>query len=79
MPDSGTVIVGLDPSEVMVRLPVADPVDVGANFTLKLTLWPALMVAGNVSPLMVKPLPDTVAAVTLRLEPPEFVSVCVTV
>jgi len=38
LPESGTVIVGFDPSDVIIRLPVADPVDVGANFTLKLTL-----------------------------------------
>ena len=77
LPLSGIVNVGFDPSDVMVTLPVALPVAVGANFTLKLTLCPALNVTGKANPLMLKPLPEALAAVILRLDPPEFVSVCV--
>ena len=35
---SGTFRVGFEPSEVIERLPVADPLDVGVNFTLKVVL-----------------------------------------
>lgn len=35
---SGTFRVGFEPSEAIERLPVADPLDVGVNFTLKLVL-----------------------------------------
>ena len=78
-PLNGMVRVGLDPSEVTVTLPVALPAEVGANFTLKLTLCPLLRVTGSVKPATLKPVPDAVAAVIFRLDPPEFVNVSVTV
>ena len=77
VPLNGMFSVGFDPSEVMVTPPVALPPVVGANFTLKLTLCPAFNVTGNANPLMLKPVPEALAAVILRLDPPEFVSVCV--
>ena len=55
-PVNGMFSVGFDPSEVMVTLPVALPPVVGANFTLKLTLCPALNVTGSASPLILNPL-----------------------
>jgi hypothetical protein len=42
-------------------LPVAAPADVGANFAVKDALLPALIVIGIVAPLILKPVPDTVA------------------
>ena len=38
MPDNGTLSVELLAFEVMARLPVALPLEVGENLTLKLTL-----------------------------------------
>jgi len=78
-PLSGIASVGFDPSEVMVTFPAALPVTVGANLTLKLTLCPTLNVTGNANPLMLNPLPEALAAVILRLVPPELVSVSVVV
>ena len=57
VPDSGIVSVGLDPSEVIVRLPLALPADVGVNVTLKLALWPEVSVTGAVIPLKLNPVP----------------------
>jgi hypothetical protein len=59
----------------MLKLPVELPLADGANFTVKLVVCPALRVTGSVNPLIENPLPDAVAAVILRLEPPEFVRV----
>jgi hypothetical protein len=74
-PLSGIVRLGLEPSDVIVTDPFALPVEEGANFTLKLTLWPEFKVVGRVNPLMLNPAPAAVAAEIFRLEPPEFVSV----
>jgi hypothetical protein len=38
IPDNGTVALGLEASEVMVTLPLADPETVGVYFTLKVVL-----------------------------------------
>jgi hypothetical protein len=38
VPDSGTLSAELDAFEVMATLPVALPLEVGENMTLKLTL-----------------------------------------
>src|SRR5689334_7667715 len=75
LPLSGIVRVGLEPSDVIVTDPFALPVEEGANFTLKLTLWPEFKVVGRVKPLMLNPSPEADAAEIFRLEPPEFVSV----
>ena len=76
---SGIVSVGFEPSEVIVTLPDALPLAVGANLTVKLVLCPALNVTGRLMPLRLKPEPEAVAPVIFRFEPPEFVRVCVTV
>jgi len=55
-------------------LPVTPPPVVGANFTLKETLRPAVRVAGNDRPLMVKPLPVSVARFTTTFTFPLFVN-----
>jgi hypothetical protein len=58
--------VGLEPSEVTVTLPVALPAEVGANFTLKLTLCPLFSVTGSVMPVRLNPAPDAVAGSDLQ-------------
>jgi len=61
VPVTGMVRVGLDAVEVIVTLPLALAVDVGANLTLKVALWPAVRVSGVVMPLRLKPVPLMVA------------------
>ena len=57
VPDSGIVSVGFDAVEVIVRFPLTGPVEVGANETAKLALWPAVNVTGAVIPLTLNPPP----------------------
>ena len=57
------------------RFPTTLPVVVGANFTLRLALPPALRISGNVSPLILNPAPVTVGRETVRLTVPPFLSV----
>ena len=57
VPDKGMVSVGFDPFEVTVTVPLALPVVVGANVTLKLVLCPDVRVTGVETPLRVKPVP----------------------
>ena len=78
-PDRGTFSAELDAFEVIARLPLAVPPDVGVKVTPKLTLWPTLKVAGKVKPLAVKPEPVTLAAEIVTLAPPELVRVSVIV
>jgi hypothetical protein len=54
-------------------LPVKLPALAGAKATLKFALCPGLSVKGSVSPLVVKPLPETVACEIVRSAVPEFV------
>ena len=75
LPLSGIVRVGLEPSEVIVTDPLALPVDDGANFTLKLTLWPEFRVIGKVMPLILNPAPDAEAAEIFKFDPPALVNV----
>ena len=42
VPESGMLRVGLEPFDVMVTLPLAEPAADGANCTLNVVLWPAL-------------------------------------
>ena len=51
VPVSGTFSAEFAAFEVMAKLPVTLPLAVGENFVLKLTLWPAVSVAGKVKPL----------------------------
>ena len=67
------------PSFATEMLPVAEPVVVGANFAVKLTLWPAVNVVGVVKPEMLKPVPEAVAEFTVTFAEPEFVKVIVCV
>ena len=59
--------------------PDALPVAVGANCTLKVLDCPAVRVRGEVSPLMLKPAPVTVACGMVKSAVPELVSVIVCV
>jgi len=56
-------------------LPLALPADVGANLALNVVLSPAPNVSGVLNPLMLRPLPDTVAPDMVTLAEPEFVNV----
>ena len=49
-------------SLVIVRLPVRLPVVVGANLMVSVADWDALKVAGTLSPLTLKPLPEALTA-----------------
>jgi len=51
VPVSETVRLGLDPSEVRTRLPLALPLVVGAKVTPKVKLCPAVRVNGRPRPL----------------------------
>ena len=62
---------------VMEMLPVALPLDVGVKVALNVAFWPALIVSGVVIPLRLNPVPETLAAETVTLAVPEFVSVMV--
>jgi hypothetical protein len=52
------------------RLPLALPLDCGAKVVVTVTAWPGASVNGMLSPLMLKPVPDTVAWEIVRLEFP---------
>ena len=52
--------------------PLTAPLVIGWNTTLKTVLCPAARVSGRVSPVMLKPLPVTVACEIVRLDPPEL-------
>lgn len=70
-----------DPAALSVKemLPVPGPVPVGVNCALNDTFWPAVIVAGKVSPLMPNALPETVARFTTTLLELVFVNVIVCV
>ena len=63
----------------MVSFPVAAPVVVGSNPTSSVTARPGFRVTGNVAPDIVKPLPVTVAALTVTASVPVELSVRVCV
>lgn len=75
MPDSGTLKLEFEPFDVIVTLPLADPLALGVNTTVNEVLWPALKVNGRLSPLRLNPLPLAAAAEIVRLAPPLLVSV----
>lgn len=56
-------------------LPDALPTVVGANFAVTEVFCPALIVTGTVSPMMLKPAPDALAADIVTLAVPVFVKV----
>jgi hypothetical protein len=57
--------------------PVTLPAEVGAKTTLKVVFFPAAIVAGTVRPLMLKPVPDTVACEIVRVAVPPLVRLIV--
>jgi hypothetical protein len=63
--------------DVMARLPLTLPPEVGENMTVMLTLCPAFSVAGKARPLALNPAPVAVAAEIVTLDPPELVTVSV--
>ena len=65
----------LDASETIDTVPLAEPAPVGANVTVKVTLWFEESVAGNVNPLTVKTAPATLAWDMVTVDPPVFVTV----
>lgn len=70
VPERATLNEAFEASLVMATLPVALPADVGANFTEKLALCPAAIVAGILIPLMLNPVPVTAAWLTVTLAEP---------
>jgi len=74
-PESEIVSVGFEPSEITVTEPVAPLVDVGANLTLKLVLWPADKVIDDDAPTRVNPVPLIAMSAMVTLAAPEFVIV----
>ena len=66
---------GFEPLEVMLRLPLAAPLEVGEKSTVNDVLCPAVSVTGKDSPLKLNPVPLAVAAEIVRLVPLELVRV----
>src|SRR3981189_988271 len=73
VPESAILRLGFAPSESIAKVPDTALPAVGANRTVNDVLWPAVRVNGNVSPLMLNPLPVAEAADMVRLVPPELV------
>jgi hypothetical protein len=57
--------------------PVTLPDEVGPKTTLKVVFFPAAIVAGTVSPVMLNPVPDTVACEIVSVAVPPFVKLIV--
>jgi hypothetical protein len=76
VPDKAIVRLDTAALEVSTRLPLALPLAVGAKFTPKVKLWPALRVSGRLNPLTVKAVPVTLEDEIVKLDPPLFVIVC---
>ena len=66
---------GFEPFEVMLTLPLAEPLVVGEKRTVNDVLWPAVKVKGKDRPLKLNPAPLAVAAEIVRLDPPVLVRV----
>jgi hypothetical protein len=62
-------------SLVTLRVPVAFPEAIGANFTLSVAVCDGARVVGTLIPLTLKPLPAAVMLPTCTAAWPEFVSV----
>jgi hypothetical protein len=79
MPVPDRAIAAGEPGALLTTemLPLAAPADAGAKVAVKDALLPALIVIGIVAPLMLNPVPETVACVTVRVALPEFVRVIV--
>ena len=73
VPERETEAGELEALLVIEMLPVALPMTVGEKTALKLVLWPPERVSGNVRPLILKPVPVTVAWVMVTLPVPVLV------
>jgi hypothetical protein len=73
------VSVGLLAFDVIVKLPLLLPADVGVNTALNVAVCPAPRLTGRLGPLKVNPLPEAEALEIVTLEPPVFVTVTATV
>ena len=74
-PDIATDNVGLEASEVSVRLPLVVPLVAGVNVKLKVRLCPAASVVGRATPLTLKAEEETPACEIVTLALPLFVTV----
>jgi hypothetical protein len=72
VPLSANVNVGFDAVLFSVTLPVTLPDAVGAKATVKLTVCDAASVNGMLRPVILNPMPLTVALDIVKLEPPVF-------
>ena len=70
-----TVAVPLAELLVIAIWPLAAPAVVGSNWTDSEAVWPGLSVTGNAAPGIVNPVPDKVAALTVRGAVPDEVRV----
>src|SRR5208282_3735519 len=75
VPESAMLSGEFDAVEAIESDPLAAPEPVGVNVAVKVTLPLGVSVAGNVNPLIEKPVPVTVAAEIETDEPPVLVSV----
>jgi hypothetical protein len=75
VPLNGIVIVGSEALLEIVIVPEALPAAVGANRAVKDVLPPAATVVGTASPVMLKPVPEALAAEIVTLVLPLLVSV----
>jgi hypothetical protein len=77
-PLSATVSCGLvDELLAMLSWPLAEPVDVGLNVSVMLSVWPGFSVAGRLTDEARKPPPDTDIEFTVTAPVPLEVSVTV--
>jgi hypothetical protein len=60
---------------LIVRVPVSDPLVVGANCTVSVSVWFGFSVAGKLPPTRAKPVPKTDAEFTVTAVVPDDVSV----
>jgi hypothetical protein len=74
-PESATLTVEIKPLFAIARFPVTAPDAAGAKMTVKAWLFPDARVSGKLNPLTLKPAPEGVTLVTVRLDPPELVIV----
>lgn len=75
VPESGTVRLESEPVEVMLILPLAEPLAFGEKVTVNDVLCPAVKVNGSDKPLRLNPAPLALAAEIVRLVPPVLESV----
>ena len=79
MPVPLSAIVSGEPGALLVMeaVPLALPVAEGANCAVKVVFCPAASVSGRDKPLMLKPVPEALAAERVTLAVPELVNVTV--